>query len=196
MNVAGPPAQLPSVTTVLLGGGGTTPALRAGLRTLCPNAAVHTAYGMTEACSSMTFQTLWGPGSPAGAESAPTSAAQAGRGPTSRHSHGGVSVGSAPPGIELAVYHPPQGVGSATAGATTTAAGPAVAGAAAGSSIGWGRVVYEGEGEVVTRGPHVMLGYWEDEAATQAAFLPGGWMRTGDLGFMRKGGWGWAAGQG
>jgi acyl-CoA synthetase (AMP-forming)/AMP-acid ligase II len=37
-------------------------------------------------------------------------------------------------------------------------------------------------GEVVVRGPCVTSGYWRDPAATQAAFLPGGWLRTGDAG--------------
>lgn len=37
-------------------------------------------------------------------------------------------------------------------------------------------------GEIVTRGPHVMLGYWGDPGASAAARLPGGWLRTGDVG--------------
>lgn len=44
------------------------------------------------------------------------------------------------------------------------------------------REVPDGEpGELLVRGPQVFAGYWEDEAATQAAILPGGWLRTGDI---------------
>ncbi|WP_437757329.1 AMP-dependent synthetase/ligase [Sorangium sp. So ce1389] len=37
------------------------------------------------------------------------------------------------------------------------------------------------DGELLTRGPHVFMGYFKDEAATQAV-LKGGWLHTGDLG--------------
>jgi fatty-acyl-CoA synthase len=39
-------------------------------------------------------------------------------------------------------------------------------------------------GELCTRGYSVMLGYWNDEAATRAAIDAAGWMHTGDLGTM------------
>ena len=39
-------------------------------------------------------------------------------------------------------------------------------------------------GEVVVRGPTVFSGYLDDPAANAAAFLPGGWFRTGDQGFL------------
>ncbi|HEX9160264.1 MAG TPA: AMP-binding protein [Thermoanaerobaculia bacterium] len=36
-------------------------------------------------------------------------------------------------------------------------------------------------GEMYIRGPHVSLGYWQNEAATNDAYSHDGWFRTGDL---------------
>jgi acyl-CoA synthetase (AMP-forming)/AMP-acid ligase II len=45
-----------------------------------------------------------------------------------------------------------------------------------------GTLIREGVGEVVTRGPLVFLGYFDDQAATSATFSRDGWFRSGDLG--------------
>ena len=44
-------------------------------------------------------------------------------------------------------------------------------------------------GEICFRGPSVTVGYWNNPQATRAAGLhePGGWLRTGDLGYMVDG---------
>jgi acyl-CoA synthetase (AMP-forming)/AMP-acid ligase II len=51
-----------------------------------------------------------------------------------------------------------------------------------------GRDVTDGQqGEILTRGPELFSGY-TDEALNAAAFLPGGWFRTGDVGRIDAGG--------
>ena len=45
------------------------------------------------------------------------------------------------------------------------------------------KVLETGDGEIVTRGPELFLGYF-DTRLNQGAFLTGGWYRTGDVGHM------------
>jgi long-chain acyl-CoA synthetase len=40
------------------------------------------------------------------------------------------------------------------------------------------------DGEIQFRGPTLFKGYWNDQAATAAAFTPDGWYRTGDIGHL------------
>lgn len=52
---------------------------------------------------------------------------------------------------------------------------------------GDGRLIGEGnEGELVFRGPSVTQGYWQNPDATAEVFRDG-WLRTGDLGFVKDG---------
>ena len=75
-----------------------------------------------------------------------------------------------------------QGYGSTEAGLVTTN----FRGRTPPDRVGWTlpplELRIEPDGEVVVRGPSVFTGYWEDPAATAAAFTPDGWYRTGDIG--------------
>ena len=46
-----------------------------------------------------------------------------------------------------------------------------------------------GQGEIVTKTPCCMSGYYKNEEATKDAFTADGWFRTGDLGYIAKDGW-------
>ena len=50
-------------------------------------------------------------------------------------------------------------------------------------------------GEMLFRGPHVCLGYWNDPEATAAALDPDGWFRSGDLARRDEDGFFYVAGR-
>jgi len=50
-----------------------------------------------------------------------------------------------------------------------------------------GKLADYGEpGEIWVKGPQLALGYSNDKKATEETFLPGGWLRTGDEGYVSK----------
>lgn len=44
----------------------------------------------------------------------------------------------------------------------------------------------DGVGEIALKGPNIMKGYYEDEAATAEVFTEDGWFKTGDMGWVDK----------
>jgi len=50
-------------------------------------------------------------------------------------------------------------------------------------------------GEIVTRGPRVMTGYWRDEEKTEKTIDKEGWVHTGDMGYMDEDGYFFLAGR-
>ena len=54
----------------------------------------------------------------------------------------------------------------------------------AGKPIGNVEVRIAPDGEIETRGPHVMSGYWNKPEETRAVFTEDGWFKTGDIGSL------------
>jgi o-succinylbenzoate---CoA ligase len=204
--------RYPHVQSVLVGAGGLSSKLTTRLRELIPNATVYSAYGMTEACSSLTFSTVIDKGQACQPE------INSGASESIEH---GVYVGCPPPGIELAII--PLDSSTTEDNRNTTNQDSIVYSPPSPPSPSLSNnnyvnknflnIMKQGYGEIVTRGPHTMLGYWNDPEATSVSFLPmdidtrifrnttttstttsgtatsttlNKWMRTGDLGYLKS----------
>ena len=168
--------SLSTVRMLLIGGGAPSPALELSARKAFPAARMTLAYGMTEAASSISFQDLPLPSASA-APSSPTSASAPAQGSMSARAPGSTStiepqhtcVGL-PAQKSVIVVQPDSRLQNQSTSNMQL-------------------------GEVVIRGPSMMLGYWNNPAANVVAFLPGGGFRTGDIGFLDAQGRLWLAGR-
>jgi long-subunit acyl-CoA synthetase (AMP-forming) len=54
-----------------------------------------------------------------------------------------------------------------------------------------GKILEEDEvlGEIHIRSPNLMKGYLNNEKATSEAFTADGWIRSGDVGYVKEGRW-------
>ncbi|CAL9163271.1 unnamed protein product [Musa hybrid cultivar] len=141
-----------TVRKILNGGGGLSEELTKCASHLFPHAKILSAYGMTEACSSLTFMTLFDPlFKNFGVSFHDKINVEA----DSRHHHlGGVCVGKPPPHIELKIS------GSRDNCCTSFV------------------------GNILTRGLHVMVGYWDSTDVIMAESAENRWFDTGDIGWL------------
>ncbi|WVZ95220.1 hypothetical protein U9M48_041014 [Paspalum notatum var. saurae] len=141
-----------TVTKILNGGGGLSVDLINGASQLFPRAAIFSAYGMTEACSSLTFMALNIPKL---------------REPKNQPGsyYGGVCVGKPAPHVEIRIGMDRSNTSSSPVG------------------------------NILTRGLHTMVGYWENNKVDSSDAVRNGWLDTGDTGWMDTAGNLWLLGR-
>ncbi|GLT35708.1 hypothetical protein SLA2020_101360 [Shorea laevis] len=146
------------VKKILNGGGGLSNELIKDATKFFPRAKLLSAYGMTEACSSLTFMTLYDPTFESPATLLPMFAKTKSN-PV--HQQEGVCVGKPAPHVELKIC-------------------------SADSSHA---------GRILTRGPHLMLRYWDQIPENVSISSKEVWFDTGDIGFIDDSGNLWLIGR-
>ncbi|EXB75224.1 2-succinylbenzoate--CoA ligase [Morus notabilis] len=145
--------QIESVKKILNGGGGLSVELTKEATKLFPRAKLLSAYGMTEACSSLTFMTLYDPTLGSSVDK---------RNSILVHQPRGICVGKPAPHVELKICFDDS------------------------SCVG----------RILTRGSHVMLGYWEQNPLKKASnSINQNWLDTGDIGYIDERGNLWLIGR-
>ena len=166
---------LQRVQCVVVGGQALSPSLYQQCKSAMPHARIVQTYAQTEACSSITFHDLSNSGS------------HATDGCT--HSDASSSTLSSKNHSSAAEPQPGNPIGSPAASFVEVALHPSS------GDYGINRLHHscrsksetvDAPMELITRGPHVMLGYWRQPEATAASMLPGGWLRTGDLAIVDR----------
>ncbi|KAH8967731.1 hypothetical protein BDL97_03G091600 [Sphagnum fallax] len=167
----------PSIQTLLNGGGGISAGLLASTKELFPAANIFSAYGMTEACSSMSFTLLHGQSS----SGRSYWRKGANTGTLNSRDLGGICVGQAAPHVELQIMDEDL-----------------VRDGGSRNIEFFGQNLQNGmfrEGRVLTRGLHVMERYWGLPEETAAVLSRDGWLDTGDVGWMDGDGQLWLLGR-
>eukprot|EP00262_Sarcandra_glabra_P015360 TRINITY_DN4721_c0_g1_i1.p1 TRINITY_DN4721_c0_g1~~TRINITY_DN4721_c0_g1_i1.p1 ORF type:complete len:337 (+),score=48.63 TRINITY_DN4721_c0_g1_i1:114-1124(+) len=151
-----------TVKKILNGGGGLSTELTEGATKIFPNAKLLSAYGMTEACSSLTFMTFQ---NLALQDSGKLLTKNFGAESGISYRPGGVRVGKPAPHVELQIS------------SGNYKDGPFVV------------------GRILTRGVHVMVGYWGQSLEIPSASDEHGWLDTGDIGWIDEYGDLWLVGR-
>lgn len=133
-----------SVKKVLNGAGGLSSDLIKNAIEMFPRAKLLSAYGMTEACSSLTFMTLYDPARESCIQYTYANSSNL------AHKPDGTCVGKPAPHIEIRI---------------------------AGDDSSY-------IGRILTRGPHVMLGYWGQIPSNNSSPTDECWLDTGDIGHI------------
>ncbi|XP_057830057.2 2-succinylbenzoate--CoA ligase, chloroplastic/peroxisomal isoform X2 [Cryptomeria japonica] len=158
-----------SLEKILNGAGSLSPQLIKKVTEVFPRAQIFSAYGMTEACSSMTFILACDPIIRQGTS---TKIQEYSINPANQNNFQdhpiGVCVGKPAPHVEIQIEQSNECLDANN--------------------------LYN-VGNILTRGPHVMLKYWGQKHSTTAALSENRWLNTGDLGWIDKEGRLWLLGR-